>query len=127
MKIKTRATIQFLITAAIAVVLFALLKHTVPAVIVGTISVVVLISGLFFPSFFIRIEKLGKVLGTWMGIGVTWLLLVPLFYLVFFPGRLILLLMKKDPLDRKFPSPAKTCWSEKKARANPEESYRRLF
>jgi len=127
MKIKTRATVQFFITAAIAVLLFAVLKHTVPAIIVGTISVIVLISGLFFPSVFLKIEKFGKLLGTWVGTGITWLLLVPLFYIVFALGRLILVITKKDPLDRKFPSLAKTCWTEKKPRANPKESYRRLF
>ena len=127
MKIKTRATVQFFITAAIAVLLFAVLKHTVPAIIVGTISVIILISGLFFPSVFLKIEKFGKLLGTWVGTGITWLLLVPLFYIVFALGRLILVITKKDPLDRKFPSLAKTCWTEKKPRANPKESYRRLF
>ncbi len=127
MKIKTRATIQFLITVAIATLLFTVLKHFILAIIVGTFSIVILISGLFFDSIFLMIEKFGKSLGKWVGIGITWLLLVPLFYIVFFPGRLILGLMKKDPLDRKFPSPSKTCWSEKKTKTNSKESYRRLF
>ena len=127
MKIKTRTTIQFLVMVTIAILLYSVLKHIVPAIIVGSLSIVILISGLFFKSIFLMIEKFGKSLGKWVGIGITWLLLVPLFYLVFFPGRLILGLMKKDPLDRKFPSPSKTCWSEKKAKTNSEESYRRLF
>ena len=127
MKIKTRATIQFLITATVATLLFFVLKHTVPAIIVGILSIFILISGLFFNSIFLMIEKFGKSLRKWVGIGITWFLLVPLFYLIFFPGRLILGLMKKDPLDRKFPSRHKTCWSEKKAKTYSEESYRRLF
>ena len=127
MKIKTRATIQFLVMVAIAILLYTVLKHIVPAIIVGIFSVVILISGLFFKSIFIRIEKFGKSFGRWVGIGITWLLLVPLFYIIFFPGRLILVLIKKDPLDRKFPSLSKTCWSVKKVKTNSEESYRRLF
>ncbi len=127
MKIKTRATIQFLVMGAIAILLYTVLKHFIPAIIVGAFSVVILISGLFFNSIFLRIEMFGKRLGNFIGIVISWLLLIPLFYLVFFPGRLILAVLKKDPLDIKFPSTAKTCWSAKKVKPNSEESYKRLF
>ncbi len=127
MKIKIRAIIQFLITSTIAILLYFVLGHFIPATIVGTISIVVLVSGLFFPTFFGLIEKFGQFIGKGVATGITWLMLVPLFYFIFFPVRIILCLLKKDPLNRNFPSTEKTCWTQKKATSCSEENYRKLY
>jgi len=127
MKKKTRAIIQFFIMAIIGIFLFTVIKHTIPAIIVVILSLVILISGLFFSSIFIKIEEFGKKIGKWTGIGITWLLLVPLFYVIFLLGRLILVILKKDLLDCKFPSISKTCWTSKKEKNKSKDCYRRLF
>ena len=80
------------------------------AAIVTGISTVVLICGLFIPPAFLAIEKFGLKLGEWVATSLTWILLVPFFYICFVPGRIIISLAGKDPLNLKFSSTAKTYW-----------------
>lgn len=90
------------------------------------VSSVMLVSGLFIPVLFHRIEKLGQALGRVVSTGITWILLVPLFYLVFVPGRLILKLRGLDPMCRQFPTDASTYWVPRKPVVNIDE-YKRQF
>ena len=90
------------------------------------LGVFVLISGLFLPAVFARWERLGAWLGKVVGTALTWLTLVPMFYLVFFPGRLILLALGRDPMNRRFPTKASTYWVPRKPVGGAEE-YRRQF
>ena len=41
---------------------------------------------------------------------LTWVLLTLAFYLVFTPFGIVMRILGKDPLHRKFPADAKTCW-----------------
>ena len=105
-----RAVIQFAVALSIALVLFFLLKKPVMAGIVTGISTVVLICGLFIPTAFLAIEKFGLKLGEWVAAGMTWLLLVPFFYICFVPGRLIMILRGKDPLNLRLSAKVSTYW-----------------
>ena len=69
------------------------------------------ISGLFIPKLFFAFEKFGKKLGQWIGEALTWLLLMPTFFIVFFPGRLMLWILRKDPMHLRFPSREETYWT----------------
>lgn len=106
----TRAFIQFAIASTIALLLYFLFKKPVMAAIVAVISTTVLVCGLFIPAAFLAIEKFGLKLGEWVATGLTWILLVPFFYICFVPGRIIMTLSGKDPLNLKFSSAAKTYW-----------------
>ncbi len=55
-------------------------------------------------------ESAGQSLGRLISHVLTWVLLVPFFYLCFTPGRLILILRKKDPLHRQCPSSETSYW-----------------
>ena len=105
-----RAVVQFAIAFTIALILYFVFKKPAMAAIVAVISTVVLVCGLFIPPAFLAIEKFGLKLGEWVATGLTWILLVPFFYICFVPGRIIMTLTGKDPLNLKFSSTAKTYW-----------------
>lgn len=123
--IAKRASLQALIPFAVAG-LFVWKGRQVAAAVVAGIGALVLLSGLLAPSLFMKIEQGGRWLGKAAGIGLTWLLLVPMFYLVFFPGRLILMMTGNDPMARKFPTKAPTYWIARKPVGSPDE-YKRQY
>lgn len=123
--IAKRASLQALIPFAVAAFL-AWKGRMVAGGVVAGIGAVVLISGLLVPFLFLKLEQGGRWLGKAAGAGLTWLLLVPMFYLVFAPGRLILIMTGNDPMARQFPTNEKTYWITRKPVASPDE-YKRQF
>jgi hypothetical protein len=94
--------------------------------ILWSLGALLLISGFLIPSLFAKIEQAGRWFGKGVGTAITWLLLVPMFYLVFVPGRLILRIRGIDPMCRKFPTDAPTYWVPRKPVVNLDE-YKRQF
>ena len=88
------------------------------------IAAFVLVSGLFIPPFWRGIEKFGHFLAWLVGTTLTWGLLVPFFYLVFVPGRTVLKLKGKDPMQRAFPTEKETYW-EPRPEVRSKEQYRK--
>ena len=123
--VKGRALLQALIMAAIAG-LFLYRHHRIPSAVLAVLAGLVLTSGCLVPSFFLAFEKAGRKFGQWVAIGVTWLLLVPFYYLCFVPGRIVILLTGKDPLNRRFPSPSATLWVPRPPVKDPAQ-YRKQF
>jgi hypothetical protein len=121
-----RGLLQAAIMGGIGLVLHRVVGHVVMARVVWGLAGVVLVSSLFIHRVYAAIEAFGRWLGIWAGTGVTYLLLVPFFYLVFVPGRLVLLLLGRDPMQRTFPSPESTCWSPRKTKMD-EKHYRKQF
>jgi hypothetical protein len=121
-----RGLLQAAIMGGIGLVLHRVVGHVVMAWVVWGLAGVVLVSALFIHRVYAAIEAFGRWLGIWAGTGVTYLLLVPFFYLVFVPGRLVLLLLGRDPMQRTFPSPESTCWSPRKTKMD-EKHYRKQF
>ena len=104
-----RAVIQAAIVGAIGG--FVLSRgHKGMAIFLISMASFLLISGLFIPWLFLGFERFGKKFGQWFGGALTWALLVPTFFIVFFPGRLILWLTRKDPMKLRFPSNEETYW-----------------
>ena len=104
-----RAVIQAAIVGAIG--WFALSReHKGMAIFLISIAAFLFISGLFIPWLFLAFEKFGKKFGQGFGVALTWLLLVPTFFIVFFPGRILLGLLRKDPMNLRFPSKEETYW-----------------
>lgn len=71
-----------------------------------------LLAGLLFSEKILRgFETAGKVLSCSIGTLMTWLLLVPVFYVVFVIGHLILKLRGTDPLHRSISAEAASYWT----------------
>jgi hypothetical protein len=118
--------IQFLIMLAMGGVVYGVFGHRIMAYAVWAFACGVLASSIWFPSIFHAIERFGKRLGRWVGTGLTYVLLVPFFYLVFVPGHVLMRLLGKDPMHRRFPSPESTCWTPRRTRMD-ERHYRKQF
>lgn len=120
-----RVLVQTLIPSVVTAV-FVWKGHAIPAGVLAAIAGFALVSGLFIPSLFACWEALGQAIGKAVATAVTWICLVPLFYLVFVPGRLILLLTRKDPLCRAFPTSQPTYWVPRAPVKDPA-AYQRQF
>lgn len=116
---------RFAVVSAVAALMIRW-GHRVPAAVLFGLGVFILVSGFFLPRAFAAFERLVGLFARGVGLALTWLLLVPFFYLFFVPGRLILRLQGKDPLHRQFPSPEKTCWTPHH-RIGGVEQYRKQY
>lgn len=58
-------------------------------------------------------------------VALTWILLGAFYYLYFLPGRIVLLALRRDPLDRAFPSPRPSLWNPRPAKKG--HNPRRMF
>ena len=85
-----------------------------------SMSAVVIISGFLIPPLFRALERAGQWLGRMVGTGITWLMLVPFFYLCFAPARLVLALMGKDPMHRRFERTRSSYWVDHKPPTTPQ-------
>ena len=106
---RRKALVQFGVATAFAALLL-LRHHRVAGLVVGGIGVAVLLCGLWVPPAFEALDRLGRALGRWVGAALTYLLLVPFFYLVMVPGRLILAASGKDPMKRRWDRAAASYW-----------------
>jgi hypothetical protein len=118
--------IQALVMGGIAFGLYRFVGHRIMAFVVWGFALVVLASSLLIPRLFAAIERFGRRLGLWLGTALTYLLLVPFFYLVFVPGRVILMLTGRDPMQRRFPSPEDSCWVLRESKMD-DDHYRKQF
>jgi hypothetical protein len=105
-----RAVIQAAVAGGIGW-LFLWRGHKGMAWFLASVAAFLFLSGLFIPRLFLDFERFGRKFGQWVGGALTWLALTPTFFLVFFPGRLILWLTKHDPMRRQFPSKEETFWT----------------
>jgi hypothetical protein len=71
-------------------------------------------------TFARRVEIVQEYLTKFVSIIVTWLLLVPFYYLCFVPGRLIQLLSGKDPMERRFPGKVPSYWKKYNSHPDPQ-------
>ena len=120
-----RAVIQAGVVAGVASLLLFCGRHYWFSLFLYVLGAIILLSGLFIPSVFTLFEQFGRWLGKWVGAGITWLLLVPFFYLCFLPGRLILILRGKDPLCRRWERGRESYWVDRKPA--PPQFYTRQY
>ena len=105
-----RAVIQAAVMGAVALFFYWKIEKRVAAWVVAGLAGFVLFSGLFVPRVFLGIDRVMRAFGRIVGIALTWVLLVPFFFLCFVPARLILWLRRSDPMNRAFPSGEATYW-----------------
>ncbi|MBN2301342.1 MAG: hypothetical protein JXN60_02370, partial [Lentisphaerae bacterium] len=110
---------------AIGVVMLAWGKHVLGSVVV-VIALTLLFTGMFVPQVYGVIKRQFLLLGKSVGIGMSWLLLVPFFYICFPLGRLGFKLTGRDPMTRAFEPNTKSYWMPKKTIAGLEH-YKRQY
>ncbi|NCC52065.1 MAG: hypothetical protein EOM20_12725 [Spartobacteria bacterium] len=113
-----RALIQCVVMVVIALLLYFWIKHELFATIILVLAGVVLISGVAVPPVFDAIERFGHFLGKIVSHALTWILLVPFYYLCFAVGHFFMTLRGKDPMCREFPTSQASYWVDRPAIKN---------
>jgi hypothetical protein len=125
---KRRAFIQFCAMNIVASLMVVVSKssHLWLPLTIYALSILVAIGGYFVPPLFEAFERFGMFLAKIVGAALTYILLVPFFFLCFVPARFILQAMGKDPLRRKWSKESATYWTDKQAPGGVER-YKRQF
>jgi len=110
---KKHALIQFCIMFVAASVVFFIFHHKWLGGIIYCLGLLVLISFFFLPPIYSASESVSRLLIMVIGKTLTYVLLVPFYYLCFFPGRLLLNLLRKDPMKRLLETDTKTYWLDR--------------
>ena len=108
-----RILAQSLVAFAIAALIAFKFQRVVFAGIVAGIGLFMLLCGLLLPGLHKRIERVMNTIAVGLGQGLTWLLLAPFYFICFLPGRILLLLAKRDPMKRAWIPSAPTYWTIK--------------
>ncbi|MBN1698038.1 MAG: hypothetical protein JW881_11030 [Spirochaetales bacterium] len=107
--------LRIIIQAAIMLIAGGLLyffsTHYIVAIILAATGVLVLVTGIFLRPVSGVVIRFQHIVMKFTGIIVTWLLLVPFYFLWFVPARLVQLLRNKDPLERSFPGTGESYWT----------------
>jgi hypothetical protein len=110
-KVRIRGSIQAAIVAAIGILLLLWLGlRTVGFVMLGAAAIVFLAALASPRGLYAVLDGLARAIGRRIGRALTWLLLVPLFYLFFLPFGLLFRRGKRDRLKRYFDGEAATYW-----------------
>ena len=118
------ALLQTAVACAVATFLMFYKKHYVLGGALYALAGLVLVGGLFVPPLYAAFTRFGKWLGHVVGVGTTWLLLVPFYYLFFTTARLCLLMSGKDPLTRRFDRNATTYWADRRPHTDDKHFLR---
>ncbi len=84
-------------------------KHILSAI-VCVIAFLVFIGGFFILPIYAGFKRFGLFLAHIVGVGLTWGLLAPFFYICFTLGHISLALKGKDPLHRKLDADRESYW-----------------
>jgi len=118
------ALLQATVACAVATFLVFYKHHVVLGSVLYGLGALILIGGLFVPPLYAAFTRFGKWLGHIVGVGTTWLLLVPFYYLFFTTARLFLLMSGKDPLTRRFDRNATTYWADRRPHTDDKHFLR---
>jgi hypothetical protein len=110
----------------IGFVLFQWIGHPTFARIIWGLAGLILVLGLVAPPAYRPVHRFGQWLGRAVGALLTWVLLVPFYFLVFTPGALLLRLQGRDPMHRRLRDSKYTCWI-RRTRPAQADTYRRQF
>jgi hypothetical protein len=109
-RVRVRGSVQAAIVAAIALLLLWLGLRTVALVMLGA-AAILLLAALASPrGLYAVLDGLARAIGRRIGRALTWLLLVPVFYLFFLPFGLLFRRGRRDRLKRYFDSEAPSYW-----------------
>jgi hypothetical protein len=125
-RLRRQAVIQALVTAVIGLIIDRLLEHHTFAIVLWSIAGIVFLLGLAWPRGYQPVHRFGALLGRLGGGLLVYVLLVPLYYLLFFPVSLWLRARGRDPLHRAPRGQGFTYWIRRRA-TDQEPDYRRQF
>lgn len=97
-------------TAALCLVVIPPEPRLTLAGTVFCIGVVLALTAFAAPAVSARLDRAFARFGRVLGTALTWVLLVPFFFVCFLGGRAILVVRRLDPLRRSFPAPENSCW-----------------
>ena len=124
---RRKALIQAVVMGVIASILAFGFDAAVMPLVICSIAAVLLVAAVLAPAVYRAIDDfLVHVLGRGIGLALTWLLLVPFYYAVFAPGRMLLRLRGLDPMKRRFPTDESTYWQDHRE-SRVREKYRKQF
>lgn len=103
-----------------------LLGHLTLAVIIVSVTLVIFGCSRFFPGAYRYLERFFQLLARGVGLTITWVILVPFFYLGFTLGRAAQKITGRDPMTRKLEPETQSYWQEKQP-VDDIEQYRRQF
>jgi len=115
-----------MLMSGVGIVMMYFFGKTWPACILFAMAGIVLISAFFLHALYDGFERCVTRIVFAAGVALTWILLVPFFFLCFASGHLILWLRRKDPLNREFPTNEQTYWTPR-APVDDLESYKRQY
>lgn len=118
-----KALIQFAIMALVGgLIYWKFPGHRLGSYIIWSLACAFLFCGLFIPAAYRSIDRFFfAVLPKWVATALNWLLLVPFFFVIFVPARLIQLLTGNDPMTRKVPTDLPTYWIPRKPVASLDQ------
>ena len=120
-----QASIGLVIGYSVATLLYLVKGHAIIAIIIASISSAIAICALFIPSAHFVIQKTLGWFAYWVGRLLSYILLLPLFYLFFVPARILRDCLGKDPLQLKKTVDKKTYWEPREK--EELHQYRRQF
>jgi hypothetical protein len=124
---RRRGALQSLIGFSIATILF-LLGHRILAFIGAGISTLTLLIALTFPrALYARWHDGVARLGSWVGAALSWVLLVPTYYLIFLPFGLLLRRGSRDSMERSLDPDADSYWKPRRSSVRGAERFERQF
>jgi len=100
--------------------------HTTVAVLAFGISLFVFLAARFFPSVYSVVEQIFQRFSSVIGLTLTWIFLVPFFFICFPFGRMAQVLKRKDPMSRKL-DPDTTSYWQSCDKTSTTEEYKRQF
>ncbi len=108
--IRRRSLVRASALALVGGVLVLATGYALAGRIVLAAAAVVMTAGLLAPAWYAAAERAGAYVGRAAGVALTWILLSTLYLAVFVPGGVLLLLLRRDPLRRSFPSAEESYW-----------------
>ncbi|MDE0840163.1 MAG: hypothetical protein OSB41_14070 [Kiritimatiellae bacterium] len=125
-KRRRHAAIEFCVMLAVASLLRFVFKKPTLSLFVASMATAVLVGGFCMPSLYYGIKRFGSMLAHRLGLAVTWLLLVPFFYIFFTITRIIFVMLGKDAMCRELDPSAKSYWIAHAGSPEPEQ-YRKQY
>ncbi len=101
----------FILGVGIAL-LFYFFDYTVMAWAVAGISIVLLLLAFFLPKLYFYVNNVFRSLSYYVGLGFSWILLVPFFYLCVGGIHLVNRIFGKDPMHRSINTMATSYWQD---------------
>lgn len=125
--LRRRASLQCLAGAAGAAGFWFFGRETMASVVAGITGLSFLLA-MFSPARgYTALQRALERFGHYLGLILSWLLLVPLFYLFFLPFGLLFRRGSKDPMQRRWSQGSESYWVKRDGKAPTLDDFRRQF